>query len=220
MKTALFLLSLALHMALFLLIPETEEKKETEKGSIKVKVLEKRSEKRLQNSSLPAKKADNERAETGFFLEKQPGSQTLPGFFTEVETETEDLLWEESSYSYGIDSHSPGDPEIFLEDDLLIPEEESQEVITVSWENEKRAFRSEPEINFSEFPGGIFSGIDVTVKILVDSNGNVFSADILPPGSGSSEFDRLLRVQVLKFTFEQKPGEEFNHGEIHIVYEN
>ncbi|OQY36867.1 MAG: hypothetical protein B6229_09225 [Spirochaetaceae bacterium 4572_7] len=103
-----------------------------------------------------------------------------------------------------------GDIELF--DDIT---EESN--YDIKWDGEEREAVVNTYIDFSLFPKTTFTGVGLNVNFMVNLNGEVFDVKIVPPGSGSVEFDILIIQQVSKFKF--KASNLTSKGEVYIVYQ-
>lgn len=94
--------------------------------------------------------------------------------------------------------------------------EEESDLYSISWEGDKRTAVSSTEIDFSSFPSDSFTGVGVKVSFSVNNKGEVFDVLIIPPGSGSVEFDILIKSNVSRFSFNE--AESISRGEVNIVY--
>lgn len=103
--------------------------------------------------------------------------------------------------------------------DLLPVEDfvyEDSEDTGINWEGDSRTVLYNSTIDFSSFPKESFTGVGVKAEFMVNPEGEVYSVNIVPPGSGSVEFDILIKQYVTRFKFEK--GETNSKGEIFIVY--
>lgn len=95
-------------------------------------------------------------------------------------------------------------------------DEKVSDELSITWNGDSRDILRNSTIDFSSFPRDSFTGVGVHVEFMVNHRGEVFDVKVLPPGSGSIEFDILIGQYVGKFTF--KEGETINRGEVFIVY--
>ncbi|MBN2617054.1 MAG: hypothetical protein JXR64_01940 [Spirochaetales bacterium] len=94
--------------------------------------------------------------------------------------------------------------------------EENESRPSIKWDSNNRTLQNNSSIDFSSFPEKSFTGVGVTVYFTVDKSGGVYDIEIKPPGSGSVEFDILVKQYVAKFHFSE--SESSSRGELTIVY--
>lgn len=84
------------------------------------------------------------------------------------------------------------------------------------WEGDSREVVYNSYIDFSSFPETSFTGVGATVSFSVNENGEVFNVEVLPPGSGSTDFDILIKQYVSRFRFNKR--DEVSRGELVVKY--
>lgn len=87
---------------------------------------------------------------------------------------------------------------------------------SIRWDGEERKSTTNTSIDFSSFPTDSFTGVGVKAIFMVNKKGEVYGVEIAPPGSGSAEFDILVKQYVSKFTFSE--SDVVSRGEVFIVY--
>lgn len=102
-------------------------------------------------------------------------------------------------------------PIIELDDDS-----NTSDSLNISWDGEVRDIVTSSYIDFSSFPKSSFTGVGVTATFVVNPEGVVYDVKIIPPGSGSTEFDLLVEQYVRRFKF--KVSDKNSKGEVIIVY--
>lgn len=100
---------------------------------------------------------------------------------------------------------------------IEVSEEDKSSKMTINWAGENRKDRGSNYIDFSVFPKESFTGVNISVEFSVSTRGEVYNSVIIPPGSGSVEFDILVLEYINGFTFE--PGDSVSTGVINIIYE-
>lgn len=94
---------------------------------------------------------------------------------------------------------------------------EYEESVSFSWYEDSRFLKSSINIDFDKFPKTSFTGIDISIEFKVSERGDVYDVKVIPPGSGSIDFDILMVEYITNLKFE--PGESASSGEIKIIYE-
>jgi len=73
----------------------------------------------------------------------------------------------------------------------------------INWiDGKDRGILSFPVFDASKFPLQSETKMDVVIKIRVSPEGEVFSAELVPPGSGDTRIDRYLHSVALQLTLE------------------
>lgn len=215
-------LSISIHLIFFILIilslPIKEQEKEAEK--INIELITKKIENKIkQKSEVIGKNVDiiQEKKEIKPTLDK-PKSNNYKEVFLDFEP---DLLVK-NTLIYDNDISATGSLNDFENSLLsLVPVEEifvqeETDDLSIVWEGAKREVITNSKINFSKFPKDSFTGVGVHVEFMVDISGEVYDVNILPPGSGSMEFDILIKQYVSKFVFNK--GDKSSKGDLFIVY--
>lgn len=80
---------------------------------------------------------------------------------------------------------------------------------SLSWANGKeRGILSYPMINTANFPDETGKLIDLIIVVRVSPQGDVLSANIIPPGSGDTRIDRYMNNAALELVLEPWPDDE------------
>lgn len=80
---------------------------------------------------------------------------------------------------------------------------------SLSWSNGKeRGIVSYPMINTEDFPDETGKLINLVVVVRVSPQGDVVSANIIPPGSGDTRIDRYMNNTALELVLEPWPDDE------------
>lgn len=80
---------------------------------------------------------------------------------------------------------------------------------SLSWANGKeRGILSYPMINTDDFPDETGKLINLVIVVRVSPQGDVLSADIIPPGSGDTRIDRYMNNTALELVLEPWPDDE------------
>ena len=89
-----------------------------------------------------------------------------------------------------------------------------------SWANGKeRGILSFPMINADEFPDETERLLNVLVRIRVSPQGEVISAEIVPPGSGDIRIDRHMHNVALQLVLEPWPDDEgVQEGHLRLLF--
>lgn len=98
----------------------------------------------------------------------------------------------------------------------VLEAEESSDRYSISWQGDERISTSNISIDFKSFPIDSFTGVGVKASFHVNPKGEVYGVEIAPPGSGSAEFDILIKKYVSNFTFSSSDVD--SRGEVFIVY--
>lgn len=215
------ILSIIIHLAFLynLLNIELDIDKLEEKESINIKII--KTEKKLKSGEQFNKGEYNALETTAVetnILKPQKSVNRDVMEFTPVIENNESLLFantissreaEQMTFQSSLESLIP-QVQVELEDT-------SQEGISISWGGDEREVENINYIDFNKFPKESFTGVGLNVEFSVTSRGDVYDVKIVPPGSGSIEFDILVIEYVSDFKF--KPGNSISNGEIKIVYE-
>ena len=79
---------------------------------------------------------------------------------------------------------------------------------SLSWaDGRERGILTEPDIKAEDFPEETERLLNVVVKIKVSAQGDVLSAEVMPPGSGDIRIDRLMYNAALQLVLEPWPEE-------------
>ena len=79
---------------------------------------------------------------------------------------------------------------------------------SISWvDGKERGIITSPDIKSDDFPTQTERLLDVAVKIIVSPQGDVISAEVLPPGSGDIRIDRRMYNAALQLVLEPWPEE-------------
>lgn len=105
---------------------------------------------------------------------------------------------------------------LIVKPQIEMSEPDNSSKMSINWSGEGRKNRGSNEIDFTTFPKETFTGVDISVEFNVSENGEVYNSYIVPPGSGSVEFDILVLEYVNNFTFEEG---EVTTGVLKIIYE-
>lgn len=217
------IISVSIHIILLLIFllftPETEEVPEEKKINIELvtkKEKKSTSERDVKGENVDIKSGSKDIKTT---LEEPQSNNYTQNFIDKVpdlvvQSSPRDLDEPLSDIGFDISEF-----ESSLSD--LIPVEEFLEApisedITIKWEGDRREIQKNSNIDFSSFPKESFTGVGVHVEFMVNAEGEVFSVNVKPPGSGSVDFDILIRQYVTKFMFNK--SEITSKGEIFIVY--
>lgn len=104
--------------------------------------------------------------------------------------------------------------DLILTQDIYTEEEDDN--LSITWDNNSREIIKSIDIDFSMFPSETFTGVGIKVEFNVNQKGEVFDILIIPPGSGSTEFDIRIKQYVSRFTFNK--SSENSKGDLIIVY--
>lgn len=111
-------------------------------------------------------------------------------------------------FEESLESIKPDSSEIFIEQD--------NSDYSINWKGEGRERTSNTDIDFSSFPLDSFTGVGVKAIFSVNKKGEVYDVEIEAPGSGSVEFDILVKKYISEFSFTE--SDIISRGEVFIVY--
>lgn len=218
------LLSISLHLIIIIFIlilfPTAEVEPEDEK--ISVEILFKKEEKSIEKREFIDKSVDIidneqvvetviEQPKRDRYIEQVTFNEPDLVILNKIETDsTSEVIstFDQVDFESSLENLMPV---IEFEED--IPEEES---LDISWDGEQREMLHNSYIDFSSFPKESFTGVGVVAEFMVNKHGEVYNVNIVAPGSGSIDFDILIKQYVSKFSF--NPGDNTSIGEIFIVY--
>lgn len=103
----------------------------------------------------------------------------------------------------------------FQPDEEIIDDEITEEPEIV-WNGDSREVVFNSYIDFSSFPETSFTGVGATVSFSVNESGEVFNVIVVPPGSGSIDFDILIKQYVSRFRFNKR--DKISSGELVVKY--
>lgn len=210
------IISISLHLIILYFIINVEisiEKEVKEKFEIKIVKKEKISnhskasefiEPTLKSSEKTPIKPDSKNYIDPILSTPLPEIDTSQAFGRTISTSVK-----KDNYLHSLES-------LIVKPQIEMPELDNSSKMTINWTGEGRKSKGVNSIDFSTFPKETFTGVDLSVEFSVSSTGKVYNSYIVPPGSGSVEFDILVLEYVDSFTFED--GEETS-GVINIIYE-
>lgn len=216
-------ISVSIHIAIILIFvlftPETDEVVEDNK--INIELVTKKEEKSVKERDVNSENVDIKSGSKDIKTSlKEPKSNNYIQNFVEyspdlvVQNSPRDLDQPQSDIGFDISEFENSLTDLMPVEEFI--EVENSEDPTIKWEGERRDIQKNSNIDFSSFPKESFTGVGVDVEFMVNTEGEVFSVYVKPPGSGSVEFDILIRQYVTKFVFNK--GEITSRGEIFIVY--
>ncbi len=217
------IISVSIHIILLLIFllftPETEEVPEEKKINIELvtkKEKKSTSERDVKGENVDIKSGSKDIKTT---LEEPQSNNYTQNFIDKVpdlvvQSSPRDLDEPLSDIGFDISEFESSLSDLMpVEEFIEAPESED---ITIKWEGDRREIQKNSNIDFSSFPKESFTGVGVHVEFMVNAEGEVFSVNVKPPGSGSVDFDILIRQYVTKFMFNK--SEITSKGEIFIVY--
>lgn len=223
-KKVPFIISLTIHIIMFITIilffPKEEVKIKEEK--IKVELVYQKEEKPVEKR--PFKENNVDIIDNTVVYEVSTKLPTKETYIDEVSFNEPDLVilstYESETTKNTNTTFNKDSFEDSLEDLMPVIDmgevSENDESLIISWNGDKRDFIHNSQIDFSKFPEDTFTGVGVKVEFMVNPVGEVFNVNIIPPGSGSIDFDILIKQYVLKFKF--NPSKINSRGEVLIVY--
>ncbi|KGM44385.1 hypothetical protein JY97_01080 [Alkalispirochaeta odontotermitis] len=90
----------------------------------------------------------------------------------------------------------------------------------INWVNgREREILSFPIVDVAQFPQETEKLLDVVMKIRVSAQGEVLSAELIPPGSGDTRIDRYLHGAALQLTLEPRlDNEEVQEAHLRLLF--
>lgn len=216
--------SISIHIILFiiviLLFPTKEV--EVEQEIIKVQLVFKKEEKIIEKRNIPINNVDiidntssiktsSDKPKRDTYIDELSFNEPDLVILNKQDNDTpqkSESYFNKNSFE---DSLSELMPMVEFDEDIV-----SGDDLNISWDGDKRDIITNSNIDFSSFPKNSFTGVGVKVNFTVNPAGEVFNVSITPPGSGSIDFDILIKQYVLKFKFKQ--SETNSIGEVLIVY--
>ncbi len=206
---------------LFKLLPNSQLK-EPEQVKINIELIAKKDEKELEKEDIKSSDVDIvdnpvinditiDNPESGNYLEEIV--KTIPDLVVRKKKEEKDDSLFTKGFSIAEFEESLSS---LLPDEIFIENDDTEDNVKIEWEGEKRDIINNSNIDFSKFPKDSFTGVGVHVEFMVNTKGEVYGAQVLPPGSGSMDFDILITQYVSKFTFNK--SDQKSKGEVYIVY--
>ncbi|MGL1891713.1 MAG: hypothetical protein OCD02_08800 [Spirochaetaceae bacterium] len=224
-----FLLSIIIHITilsfiLFIEVPPEEPEEEIIK--INIEITSKNRDKNINNSDVEKIIEKSTDVISRNIVTETPTDTPVKNSYIDfIKVDNPELVISKKNYNASSDSSfdipdlndfEESLSEMIPMEDFLEEEEVNKEQFEISWDGESRDVIEQQFIDFSSFPKDSFTGVGVHVEFMVNSNGEVFGVEIKPPGSGSADFDILIKQYINKFTF--KKGESTSKGEVIIVY--
>ncbi|QEN03269.1 hypothetical protein EW093_00625 [Thiospirochaeta perfilievii] len=217
------IISLSLHLILLfaLLLNLPQDNKVEEDSRIKIELIKKEEEIIEDSSEFNKESVDIKEVDTSITTTvAKPKKSDYLDEFIDI---SPDLVINSSSITDNLDSENFGFDIKNFENSLeelkpldLFFEDEKSEDLNITWDGDNREIVNNAVIDFTQFPKESFTGVGVKVEFMVNSKGEVYSPNIIPPGSGSVEFDILIIQYVTKFKF--SASSDISRGEIFIVY--